>query len=42
MSHTGHYNCRCSKAPDLMKDVYLGAVYKDGIVIEPTSQKVAA
>ena len=24
------------KAPELMKDVYLAAVYKDGIAIEPT------
>ena len=30
------------KAPELMNDVYLGAIYKDGIVIEPTSEKVAA
>ena len=29
------------KAPDLMKAVYLGVVYKDGIVIEPTPEKVA-
>ena len=30
------------KAPELMRDVYLGAVYKDGIVVEPTPEKVAA
>ena len=30
------------KASELMKDVFLGAVYKDGIVIEPTPEKVAA
>ena len=30
------------KAPELLKDVYLGAVYKDGIVKEPTLEKVAA
>jgi len=30
------------KAPELMKDVHLGATYKDGIVIEPTQEKVAA
>ena len=29
------------KAPVLMKDVYLGATYKDGIIIEPTPEKVA-
>ena len=30
------------KAPELMKDVYLGAEYKDGIVINTTLEKVAA
>ena len=30
------------KAPELVRDVYLGAVYKDGIVVEPTPEKVAA
>ena len=30
------------KAPELMKDVYLGAEYKDGIVITTTLEKVAA
>ena len=30
------------KAPESMKDVYLSAVYEDGIVIEPTPEKVAA
>lgn len=30
------------KAPGLMRDVYLGAVYRDGIVIKPTPEKVAA
>ena len=30
------------KAPELMKDVYLGAIYEDGIVIETTPEKVAA
>ena len=30
------------KAPELMKDVHLGAVYRDGIVIEPMQEKVAA
>ncbi len=30
------------KAPELMKDVHLGAVYRDGIVIEPMPEKVAA
>ena len=27
------------KAPELMKDVYLGAFYKDGIIVEPTPEK---
>ena len=30
------------KAPELMKDVHQGAVYKDGIVIESEPEKVAA
>ena len=30
------------KAPELMKDVYLGAEYKDGIVMDTTLEKVAA
>ena len=30
------------KAPELMKDVHLGAEYKDGIVINTMSEKVAA
>ena len=30
------------RAPELMKDVYLGATYKDGIVRESTQEKVAA
>ena len=30
------------KASELMKDVYLGAEYKDGIVINMTTEKVAA
>ena len=30
------------KAPELMKDVYLGAEYKDGIVITTTLERVAA
>ena len=30
------------KAPELMKDVYLGATYKDGTVIETEPEKVAA
>ena len=30
------------KAPELMKDVSLGAIYKDGIIVEPTPEKVAA
>ena len=30
------------KAPELMKDVYLGAEYKDGIIITTTLEKVAA
>ena len=29
------------KAPELLRDVYLGAVYKDVIVVEPTPEKVA-
>ena len=29
------------KATELMKDVYLGTVYEDGIVIKPTPEKVA-
>ena len=29
------------KAPELMKDVYLGAEYRDGIVINTTTEKVA-
>ena len=27
------------KAPELMKEVYLGTVYEDGIVIAPTPEK---
>ena len=30
------------KAPELMKDVHLGVLHKDGIVIEPMPHKVAA
>ena len=30
------------KAPELMRDVYRGAVYKNGIVVEPTPEKAAA
>ena len=30
------------KAPELMEDVYLGAQYADGIVVEATVEKVAA
>ncbi len=30
------------KAPELMKDVYQGAIYKDGIVIESEQEQVAA
>ena len=30
------------KAPEMMKDVYLGAEYKDGLVINTTLEKVAA
>ena len=30
------------KAPELIEDVYLGAQYVDGIVFEPTAEKVAA
>ena len=30
------------QAPELMKDVYLGARYLDGIAIEATAEKVAA
>ena len=30
------------KAPELMEDVYLGAQYVDGIVVEATVEKVAA
>ena len=30
------------KAPEMMKDVYLGAVHKDEIAIEATQEKVAA
>ena len=30
------------KAPELLRDVYLGAVYKDGIGVEPTPERVAA
>ena len=33
---------RKMKAPELMKDIHLGAVYKDGIVIEPTQEMAAA
>ena len=30
------------KSSELMKGLYLGTVYEDGIVIEPTPEKVAA
>ena len=30
------------KAPELMKDVHQGAIYKDGIVIEAEPEKVTA
>ena len=30
------------KTPELMRDVYLGAGYKDGIVINTVSEKVVA
>ena len=30
------------KSPELMMDVHMGAIYNDGIVIEPTPEKVAA
>ena len=30
------------KAPELMGDVYLGAQYVDGIIIEATAEEVAA
>ena len=30
------------KAPELIEDVYLGTQYVDGIVFEPTAEKVAA
>jgi len=30
------------KAPELMIDVHQGAVYSDGVIIEPTPEKVAA
>ena len=30
------------KAPVLMKDVYQGTIYKDGIIIESEPEKVAA
>ena len=30
------------QAPDLMKEVYLGAIYIDGIAVESTMEKVAA
>ena len=30
------------KGPELMKDVQQGAIYKDGIIIESASKKVAA
>ena len=30
------------QAPELMKDIYLGARYVDGIAIEVTAEKVAA
>ena len=30
------------QAPELMKDIYLGARYVDGIAIEVTAEKIAA
>ena len=30
------------QAPELMKDVYLGVRYVDGIAVEATAEKVAA
>ena len=36
---SGERRFRRLKAPELMKDVYLRAVYKDGIVTEPTRRR---
>ena len=30
------------KTPELMKDVHPGAFYKDGVILEPTPEKVTA
>ena len=33
---------QASEGPELIEDVYLGTQYVDGIVFEPTAEKVAA